>query len=180
MFRAPLCPSSGEQDRVLLDMVFCTGCVGCGCVELGRKVCALCAPHNHSQHNQCRTPYAEIHGLDLLMMGIMMPETCWDRSLIINIGLIASCWFISLNSTFHDARSQEPKTCKGKQLYQGISVLTILSDTYKYLNYMVRPLWPLLDWIQQKYIHYNVTDETWHRIDLPKTTYSAHKPSISV
>jgi len=25
---------------------------------------------------QCRTPYAVIHGLLLLMMGIMMPETC--------------------------------------------------------------------------------------------------------
>jgi len=30
MFRASLCPSSGEQDRVLLRMVFCTGCAGCG------------------------------------------------------------------------------------------------------------------------------------------------------
>jgi len=30
----------------------------------------------HSQHNQCRTPYAVIHSLVLLMMGIMMPETC--------------------------------------------------------------------------------------------------------
>ena len=36
-------------------------------------------------------------GLVLLMMFIMMPETCWDRSLIINIGLVASCWFISLH-----------------------------------------------------------------------------------
>jgi len=34
------------------------------------------APHNNSQHNQCRTPYAVIHGLVHLMMGIMMPETC--------------------------------------------------------------------------------------------------------
>ena len=42
MFRALLCPSSGEQDRVSLHMVFCTGCAGCGCVELGRKLCALC------------------------------------------------------------------------------------------------------------------------------------------
>jgi len=48
------------------------------------------APHNHSQHNQCRTPYAVVHGLVLLMMGIMMSETCRDRSLIINIGLFAS------------------------------------------------------------------------------------------
>jgi len=36
----------------------------------------LAAPHNHSQHNKCRTPYAVVHGLILLMMGIMMPETC--------------------------------------------------------------------------------------------------------
>jgi len=31
---------------------------------------------NHSQHKQCRTPYAVVHRLVLLMMGIMMPETC--------------------------------------------------------------------------------------------------------
>jgi len=67
------------------------------------------APHNHSQHNQCRTPYTVIHGLVLLMMSIMMPETCWDTSLIINIGLVASCWFISLHLTFNIARSQETK-----------------------------------------------------------------------
>ena len=94
---------------VLLHTVFCTGYAGCGCVELGRKLRRTVsnlhtehtpndpAPHNHSQHNQCRTPYAVIHGLVLLMMGIMMPETCWDRSLVINIGLVASCWFISLH-----------------------------------------------------------------------------------
>ena len=57
------------------------------------------APHNHRQHNQCRTPYAEVHGLVLLMMGIMMPETCWDISLIINIWLVASRWFLSLHTT---------------------------------------------------------------------------------
>ena len=42
MFRASLCPSSGEQDRPLPHMVFYTGCAGCGSVELGRKLCALC------------------------------------------------------------------------------------------------------------------------------------------
>ena len=90
MFRASLCPSSGEQDCVLPHIMFCTGCAGCDCVELGP------ASHNHGQHNQCRTPYAVVHSLVLLMMGIMMPETCWDRSLIINIRLFASCWFLSL------------------------------------------------------------------------------------
>jgi len=58
------------------------------------------APHKHSQHNQCRTTYTVVHGLVLLMMGIMMPETCWDRSLIINIGLVASCWILSLHPIF--------------------------------------------------------------------------------
>jgi len=56
------------------------------------------APHNHSQHNQCRTPYVVVHALILLMMGIMVPETCWDRHLTINISLVASCWFRSPKS----------------------------------------------------------------------------------
>ena len=55
------------------------------------------APQNHSHHNQCRTPYAAVHTLVLLMMGIMMPETCWDKSLIINIRFVATCWFLSLH-----------------------------------------------------------------------------------
>ena len=38
MFRASLCPSSVEQDCALPHMVFCTGCDGCGCVELGREL----------------------------------------------------------------------------------------------------------------------------------------------
>jgi len=38
-----------------------------------------------------------VHGLVRLMMGIMMPETCWDRILIIKIRLVASCWFLSLH-----------------------------------------------------------------------------------
>jgi len=126
MFRASLCPSTGEQDHVLLHMVFCTGCAGCGCVELGHKLCALCegyclnsnlhtvhtaydsAPHNHSQRNQCRTPYSVIHDLVPLMMGIMTPETRWDKSLIINIGLVAACWVISFHPSCTDIM-----TCAG-------------------------------------------------------------------
>ena len=117
MYWASSCPSSGEQGRVLLHMVFCTGCeVGCGCVELCHKQCAvwtvtftqctLLTTQLHtttaslSQHNQCRTPYAVVHSLVLLTMGTMMPETCWDRSLIINIWLVASCWFLSLHTTW--------------------------------------------------------------------------------
>jgi len=54
------------------------------------------APQDHSQPQPThpgKTPHAVRHGLILLMMGIMMSETCWDRNLIINIELVASCWF---------------------------------------------------------------------------------------
>jgi hypothetical protein len=109
MFRALLRPSSWEQECALPHVVFCTGGDVCGCVELGRKLCVsrtvtftmhtarVPAPHNHSHHYLCITPYAAVHTLVFLMMGIMMPETCWDRNLIINIRLVASCWFLSLH-----------------------------------------------------------------------------------
>jgi len=97
---------------VMQAMVVWSWVVSCvHCVKVTVHTAYDPAPHNHSQHYQCRTPYAVMHGFVLLMMGIMMPETCLDRSLIINIGLVASCWFISLHPTFHDARPQEPKTC---------------------------------------------------------------------
>ena len=64
----------------------------------------LCGAGTRAVHcesyNQARTPYVAVHNLVLLMMGIIMPETCWNKSLIINIGLVASCWFLSLHPTF--------------------------------------------------------------------------------
>jgi hypothetical protein len=106
--------------------VFCTCSDGCGCVELGCKLCALwrllfsnitftvhtaCipAPHSHSHNYKCRTPYAAVHTTVLLMMGIMMPETCWD-SLIINIRLVASCWFLSLHHNLTKSSNLCPVT----------------------------------------------------------------------
>ena len=37
-------------------------------------------------------------------------EWVGKRDLVISIGLLACCWFISLRPTFHDSPSQEPKT----------------------------------------------------------------------
>ena len=51
MFRASLRPSSGEQDRVLLHMVFCTDCVGCGCVELDRNLHTVHTAYDPAQSN---------------------------------------------------------------------------------------------------------------------------------
>ena len=93
MFRASLCPSSGEQEYTL--RIWCSALVVMAVVVWSWE--ASCV---HSHHYQCRTPYAAVHTLVLLMMGIMMPETCWDKSLVINIRAVASCWFLSLHPTF--------------------------------------------------------------------------------
>ena len=67
------------------------------------------APHNHSHHKQCRTPYAIVHTLVLLMMGMMMPETCWDKRFD-NKHQISCILLVSPSSPYvHDARSLEPK-----------------------------------------------------------------------
>ena len=114
MFRASLCPSSGEQ-----DVCYCTWCsalvlldvVGSGCGALPCGVWALwrllfdnnlhsarylqgSAPQplpttssRTSEHTTC----SNIR-LVLLKMGIMMPETCWE--IVENKHLtVASCWF---------------------------------------------------------------------------------------
>jgi len=69
---------------VVLAVVVCswgTSCMHSMKVELNSNfhtvhtVCAP-APHNHSKHNQCRTPYVEVRSLVLLKLGIVMPETC--------------------------------------------------------------------------------------------------------
>ena len=83
MFRASLCPSSGDQDvcycmwcaaLVLLDVV------GSGCGALRCRVRAL-----------WRLTCSNTR-LGLLKMGIMMPETCWES--VDNKHLtVASCWF---------------------------------------------------------------------------------------
>jgi hypothetical protein len=51
-------------------------CVHCETVTSAVNTARVPAPHHHSHHNQYRTPYAAVHTLVLLMMGVMMPETC--------------------------------------------------------------------------------------------------------
>jgi len=64
MFRASLCPSSGEQRP-------------CYCISYNA------APHNRYQPHPAEPEQYNICSntvFVLLKMGIMMPETCWDRS----------------------------------------------------------------------------------------------------
>jgi len=87
MFRASFYTSSSKQRFCATAYYVCT--------LLTSQLHTTTA--NHRQHNQCRTPHAVAQSLILLVMSIMVPETCWDRSLIINIRLVASCWFLSLH-----------------------------------------------------------------------------------
>jgi hypothetical protein len=74
MFRSSLCPSSGEQERDWLKLhVKMPGCAGFQKVHTAYTT----APHNHSQHNQASSHKVLTSlVLVLLMMGMMMPETC--------------------------------------------------------------------------------------------------------
>ena len=79
MFRASLCPSSGEQDRVLLRMAFCTGCAGCGCVQMGRKLCvyyqtsiSTCFGHHYAHHQENKTVYYYIWCSALVVLAVVV------------------------------------------------------------------------------------------------------------
>jgi len=97
MFLASLCPSSGEQRpsyciwRVVLVLL---GVVGSGCGALRCRMWALwtetfivlascnTTPHNRYQPHPAEPEHTKCsnRAFALLKMGIMMPETCWDRS----------------------------------------------------------------------------------------------------
>jgi len=79
MFRASLCPSSAEQDNVLLHVVFCTGCAGCGCVELGRKLCeyyqtsiSTCFGHHYAHHQENKTVHYCIWCSALVVLAVVV------------------------------------------------------------------------------------------------------------
>jgi hypothetical protein len=73
MFRASLCPSSGEQEQDWLKFhVKMPGCAGCGCVEPGVGSVHFFKAVVRLQSHEVLTSLV----LVLLMMGIMMPETC--------------------------------------------------------------------------------------------------------
>jgi hypothetical protein len=60
------------------------------------------------------------------MMGIMMPETCWDRSFIINISLVASCWFLCLHPMFMMHGHKNIKIVPGS-LHENLRIFMIIS-----------------------------------------------------
>jgi len=83
-----------------------------GCAHISRRT----AQQDHSQPQPThpgRIPHAVGHGVTLLMMGMMMSETCWDRKFdnkhrIICILLVLS---LHLNFTMHDHKKLKLHDC---------------------------------------------------------------------
>jgi len=79
MFRAPLCPSSGAQDYYTVVAAFGISCCGFKVVGLQTERITLNSTpeqqlENHSTKYHRQQPL--YNTLELLMMGIVVPETC--------------------------------------------------------------------------------------------------------
>ena len=95
MFRAPLCPSSGAQDYYTVAAACGISC--CGFQVAGLVWSILQTGHitlsstvdqqleNHSTKYHTQQPL--YNTLELQMMGIMVPETCWASNKICNKNL---------------------------------------------------------------------------------------------
>ena len=102
MFRAPLCQSSGAQEyytRVAACGISCCGFSSCWSgVEL-RVMCPVCRMLQHLQTGHTPDQQLENHSTkyhrqqplyntpELLIMGIVVPETCWASNKICNKNL---------------------------------------------------------------------------------------------
>ena len=97
MFRAPLCPSSGTQECYTVVAACGISCCGFQVVGLVWSCSILQTGHitlsstpdqqleNHSTKYHRQQPL--YNTLELLMMGIVVPETCWASNKICNKNL---------------------------------------------------------------------------------------------
>ena len=81
MFQAPLCPSSGAQEYYMV--VAACGILQTGHITLSSTPDQQLENHSMKYHKQ-QPPY---NTLELLMMGIVVPETCWASNRIFNKNL---------------------------------------------------------------------------------------------
>jgi len=132
MFRASLCPSSGEQDVCY---------------------CRWCAALVLAQHTTCSNT-----SFVLLKMGIMMPETCWE-SIAIKHLTVASCWFsLSLHNllTMHGHRNLKLVICDFYKIKKRTKVMPNISFKYESvlnpLNAELNPICHLLALLQAHHI----------------------------
>ena len=135
MFRTPLCPSSGAQEYY--TVVAACGISCCDFQVAGLPASILQTGHitlssapeqqleNHStKYHRQQPPY---NTLELLMMGIVVPETCWvsnkicNKNLYIHYGVHRSPVMNALRSRMNPIHAvachQTMKTNKPHQMY---------------------------------------------------------------
>jgi len=93
MFRAPLCPSSGAQEYYTVVAACGIWCCCCGLCVRFAGCCSILQTghitHSSTPEQQLENYSTKYHRqqpvyntLELLMMGIVMPETCWASNKI--------------------------------------------------------------------------------------------------
>ena len=123
MFQAPLCPSSGAQKyyTVVADCgISCCGFQVVGlvwswglCVRFAGYITLSSTPNqqleNHSTKYHRQQPL--YNTLELLMMGIVVPETCWASNKICNKNLccIQLAFYFHMCFTFVRSKGQRDK-----------------------------------------------------------------------
>ena len=121
MFRAPLCPSSGAQEYytggccLWYFMLWFSSCWSGG--EL-RVMCPVCRMLQHpaNRTSNLKTTAWNTTGsnhlyntLELLMMGIVVPETCWASNKICNKNLRCNyvAFYFHILMTMHGQKSHQ-------------------------------------------------------------------------
>jgi len=90
MFRTPLCPSSGAQEYYMVVAACGISCCGkpANNLQTGHTTLSSASDQqleNHStKYHRQQPPY---NTLELLMMGIVVPKTCWASNKICNKNL---------------------------------------------------------------------------------------------
>ena len=123
MFRAPLCPSSGAREYYISGC--CLSYLVLGFQVVGHTT--LSSTPYRQRENQAPNTTGRNHlynTLELLMMGIMVPETCWASNKICNKNHLLHLVGILLQHINDDARSKSLKILKKKiATFDSVSVV---------------------------------------------------------
>ena len=155
MFRAPLCPSSGAQEYYTVVAACGISCCGfqvaagcCSILQTGR-ITLSSTPNqqleNHSTKYHRQQPL--YNTLELLMMGIVMPETCWASNKICNKNLCCSylAFYFHILTTMHGQNHSKVKKCPQQQHFRCVSSAFFLyiSENTDYFKQQIFEVWVL-------------------------------------
>ena len=130
MFRALLCRSSGARELRVV-------CQVCGLLRYSPQTgyTTLSSTPYRQLENQAPNTTGSNHlynTLELLLMGIMVPETCWASNKICNKNSsVASSWHF-ISTYYVQAIHSQCRFCKLKMLYMFKTFVSLLSGHASY------------------------------------------------